>query len=126
MLGADMVIHGTLTLGVFFQFTAMLAYFLDPVKNILGLQSVIQSAAVSAKRLSGILELCEEKDEERGRSAIAEASQKNEKNAKIAKIERSDKINMMEKNEKENSGALTASFEFGGDISCLLYTSRCV
>lgn len=64
MIGADLVMHGNLTLGVFFKFTSILAYFLDPVKNILGIQSTIQTALVSAQRLGGILELDEEKHDD--------------------------------------------------------------
>ena len=123
MLGADMVIHGALTLGIFFQFTAMLAYFLDPVKNILGIQSALQSAAVSAKRLSGILELRQENEESEkhiessGYTAITDIEECRE-------LEREKMI----RREAGPDIDVPASFALTGDIAvrdlCFRYGSR--
>ena len=56
-----------MTLGSLITFNALLAYFLDPVKNLINLQPTMQTAIVAAERLSEILDLELEKvqDEKR-------------------------------------------------------------
>jgi ATP-binding cassette subfamily B protein len=52
-----MVIRGEITLGQLLTFNALLAYFLSPLKNLIGLQQQIQTAVVAAERLSEIIDL---------------------------------------------------------------------
>ncbi len=56
-VGAYQVIKGDLTLGQLLTFNALLAYFLDPVKNLINLQPMMQTAIVAADRLGEILNL---------------------------------------------------------------------
>jgi len=62
--GALMVIKGNITLGQLLTFSALLGYFLDPVKNLIGLQQGIQQAVVAADRLAEIIDLEIEIDED--------------------------------------------------------------
>ncbi|MCL6613197.1 MAG: peptidase domain-containing ABC transporter [Firmicutes bacterium] len=62
--GAYNVIKGRMTVGQLLAFNALLVYFLDPIKNLLGLQPIIQTAIVAADRLSEILDLELEKGSE--------------------------------------------------------------
>lgn len=66
-VGVANVISGSMTLGSLITFNALLAYFLDPVKNLINLQPTMQTAIVAAERLSEILDLELEKvqDEKR-------------------------------------------------------------
>ena len=56
-IGAYQVISGKLTLGELIVFNTLLVYFTNPMKNIINLQSVIQTAVVSADRLGEIIDL---------------------------------------------------------------------
>lgn len=56
-LGGYMVIQGKMSIGELFTFNALLAYFVDPIKNLIGLQPMMQTAVVAAERLNEILEL---------------------------------------------------------------------
>jgi ATP-binding cassette subfamily B protein len=56
-IGAYQVIKGDLTFGELLTFNALLAYFLDPVKNLINLQPMMQTAVVAADRLGEILNL---------------------------------------------------------------------
>ena len=51
-----MVQRGLLTLGSLITFQAMMAYFIDPMKNMIELQPTLQTAVVAADRLSDILD----------------------------------------------------------------------
>ena len=66
-VGVVNVINGNMTLGSLITFNALLAYFLDPVKNLINLQPTMQTAIVAAERLGEILDLELEKvqDEKR-------------------------------------------------------------
>ena len=66
-VGVVNVLNGNMTLGSLITFNALLAYFLDPVKNLINLQPTMQTAIVAAERLSEILDLELEKvqDEKR-------------------------------------------------------------
>mgnify|MGYP000889801708 FL=1 len=66
-VGAYFVIKGEITLGQLLTFNAMLAYFLNPLRNLIDLQAGIQQAVVAAERLSEIidLEIEDEVDEEK-------------------------------------------------------------
>lgn len=55
--GSLMVIRNEITLGQLLTFNALLAYFLSPLKNLIGLQQQIQSAVVASERLSEIIDL---------------------------------------------------------------------
>lgn len=56
-IGAYKVIQGELTLGQLMVFNSLLAYFVDPVSNLINLQPQMQTAIVAADRLGEILEL---------------------------------------------------------------------
>ncbi|MDD4112793.1 MAG: peptidase domain-containing ABC transporter [Herbinix sp.] len=56
-VGAYNVIKGNLTIGQLITFNSLLAYFLDPVKNLINLQPQMQTAIVAADRLGEILDL---------------------------------------------------------------------
>lgn len=60
--GAYSVIKGNMSSGQLLAFNALLAYFLSPVKNLIDLQPLIQTAIVASNRLGEILELNTEKD----------------------------------------------------------------
>ncbi|GAC43434.1 ABC-type bacteriocin/lantibiotic exporter [Paenibacillus popilliae ATCC 14706] len=61
--GAEQVIRGNLTMGQLIAFNALLAYFLEPIQNLMQLQSSLQSAVVAAERLGEILDLQPERQE---------------------------------------------------------------
>jgi ATP-binding cassette subfamily B protein len=62
-VGATLVIKGELTIGQLLTFNALLVYFLDPVKNLINLQPMMQTAIVASDRLGEILDLELEKSE---------------------------------------------------------------
>lgn len=62
-VGTVAVLDGKMTMGQLITFNALLAYFLTPIKNLINLQPTMQTAIVAADRLSEILELASEKDE---------------------------------------------------------------
>ena len=62
-VGTINILNGNLTIGELITFNALLAYFLDPVKNLINLQPTMQTAIVAADRLGEILDLDPEKKE---------------------------------------------------------------
>lgn len=56
-VGAAQVLKGNLTMGQLITFNALLAYFLDPIQNLINLQSSLQTAVVAADRLGEILDM---------------------------------------------------------------------
>ena len=62
-VGGVSVINGEMTIGALITFNSLLAYFLDPVKNLINLQPEMQTAVVAADRLGEILDLEAEKTE---------------------------------------------------------------
>ncbi len=54
------VLSGNFTLGQLITFNALLIYFLDPIKNLINLQPLLQTAIVAANRLGEILDLSTE------------------------------------------------------------------
>lgn len=62
-VGGVSVINGEMTIGALITFNSLLAYFLDPVKNLINLQPQLQTAMVAADRLGEILDLEAEKTE---------------------------------------------------------------
>ncbi|MBZ4647230.1 MAG: ATP-binding cassette, subfamily bacteriocin exporter [Petroclostridium sp.] len=60
-VGAWHVINGKMTVGQLLAFNALLAYFLDPIKNLINLQPMLQTAIVASDRLGEILDLEPEK-----------------------------------------------------------------
>lgn len=56
-MGFAMVIAGQVSVGALITFDALLAYFTEPIKNLIELQPTIQTAFVAADRLNDILEL---------------------------------------------------------------------
>lgn len=66
-VGGVSVIGGEMTVGALITFYSLLAYFLDPVKNLIDLQPQMQTAVVAADRLGEILDLEAEKTEKEHR-----------------------------------------------------------
>lgn len=64
--GAYKVIQGELTVGQLWVFNSLLAYFVDPVKNLINLQPMMQTAIVASDRLGEILDLELEKSKDEG------------------------------------------------------------
>lgn len=62
-VGTVNILNGNMTVGELITFNALLAYFLDPIKNLINLQPLMQTAIVAADRLSEILELSIENEE---------------------------------------------------------------
>lgn len=62
-IGTNNVLSGSMSIGELITFNALLTYFLTPVKNLINLQPALQTALVAAERLSEILDLTPEKDE---------------------------------------------------------------
>jgi len=56
-VGAINVLNGNISIGQLITFNALLAYFLNPVKNLINLQPMMQTAVVAADRLGEILDL---------------------------------------------------------------------
>jgi len=52
-----------MSIGQLLSFNALLAYFLDPIKNLINLQPMMQTAIVASDRLGEILDLELEKSE---------------------------------------------------------------
>ena len=69
-VGVKRVLDGELSLGSLITFNALLAYFLDPLKNLINLQPTMQTAIVAAERLSEILDLELEKTSNEERKII--------------------------------------------------------
>ena len=66
-VGTYEVLKGSMSIGQLISFNALLAYFLDPIENIINLQPQLQTAVVAGERLGEILDLELEKsiDEEK-------------------------------------------------------------
>ncbi len=62
-VGGVSVINGEMTIGALITFNSLLAYFLEPIKNLINLQPEMQTAVVAADRLGEILDLEAEKGE---------------------------------------------------------------
>ncbi len=56
-LGFGMVLENVVTVGSLMTFYALLAYFTEPVKNLIELQPMMQTAIVAAERLNDILDI---------------------------------------------------------------------
>lgn len=62
-VGAMQVLKGNMTIGELITYNALLAYFLNPVENLIGIQPTMQSALVAGERLNEIFDLDAEKNE---------------------------------------------------------------
>lgn len=62
-IGVIQVLDGNITIGTLLTFNALLAYFLNPIENIVNFQSTLQSAVVAAERLEEIIGTAIEKSE---------------------------------------------------------------
>lgn len=56
-VGFGMVLAGKVTIGSLITFYALLAYFTEPIKNLIGLQPMMQTAVIAAERLNDILDI---------------------------------------------------------------------
>ncbi|KEJ03437.1 bacteriocin ABC transporter ATPase [Clostridium botulinum A2B7 92] len=56
-VGTHEVLKGSMSIGQLISFNALLAYFLDPIENIINLQPQLQTAVVAGERLGEILDL---------------------------------------------------------------------
>ncbi|KXY56694.1 peptidase domain-containing ABC transporter [Bacillus cereus] len=63
-VGAISILNGEMTIGQLVAYNALLVYFLDPIKNLVDLQPTLQSAFVASKRLTEILDLDLEKNDQ--------------------------------------------------------------
>ncbi len=72
-VGGVNVSNGRMTIGALITFNSLLAYFLDPVKNLINLQPQMQTAVVAAERLGEILDLEAEKTESKHRKMSPES-----------------------------------------------------
>lgn len=72
-VGVVNVLNGNMTLGSLITFNALLAYFLNPVKNLINLQPTMQTAIVAAERLAEILDLELEKVQDGKRKLAPES-----------------------------------------------------
>lgn len=63
-VGANQVIRGNMTIGQLITYNSLLAYFLEPIQNLINLQPILQTAVVAADRLGEILDLEVEKQED--------------------------------------------------------------
>lgn len=70
-LGFSMALAGQVTVGSVITFYMLLAFFTEPIKNLIELQPTLQTAFVAADRLNDILEL-ESEDMESGDAPRAE------------------------------------------------------
>jgi ATP-binding cassette subfamily B protein len=66
-IGTYYVIQGKMSAGELLTFNALLAYFLEPIKNIINLQPMMQTAIVASDRLGEILDLELEKSPDEAR-----------------------------------------------------------
>ncbi|AEY66868.1 peptidase domain-containing ABC transporter [Clostridium sp. BNL1100] len=64
--GAWNVIKGSMSVGQLLTFNALLGYFLDPIKNLINLQPMLQTAIVASDRLGEIFDLELEKCQNEG------------------------------------------------------------
>ncbi len=62
-IGTMQVLDGNISIGTLLTFNALLAYFLNPIENMVNFQSTLQSAIVSAQRLEEIIGTAIEKAE---------------------------------------------------------------
>ena len=56
-VGFGMVLANKVTIGSLITFYALLAYFTEPIKNLIGLQPMMQTAVIAAERLNDILDI---------------------------------------------------------------------
>ncbi|MEH6890186.1 peptidase domain-containing ABC transporter [Bacillus sp. JJ864] len=63
-VGAIQVLKGSMTIGELITYNALLAYFLNPIENLIGIQPIMQSALVAGERLNEIFDLDAEKSEQ--------------------------------------------------------------
>jgi len=56
-VGFGMVISNQVTIGSLITFYALLAYFTEPIKNLISLQPMMQTAIIAAERLNDILDI---------------------------------------------------------------------
>lgn len=62
-VGAIQVLNGNMTIGQLITYNALLAYFLNPIENLISIQPTMQSALVASERLNEIFDLDPERDE---------------------------------------------------------------
>lgn len=72
-VGAWQVMNNNLTIGQLVAFNSLLAYFLGPIKNIINLQPMLQTAIVASERLGEILDLEVEKTDDENKKMVPES-----------------------------------------------------
>lgn len=72
-VGAYSVINGDMSVGQLLTFNSLLAYFIDPIKNLINLQPMMQTAIVASDRLGEILDLDLERHENEDRKISPES-----------------------------------------------------
>lgn len=69
-VGSVNVLSGEMSIGQLLTFNALLVYFLDPIKNLINLQPMMQTAIVASDRLGEILDLELEKKPNEDKKAM--------------------------------------------------------
>lgn len=69
-VGAVQVIHGKITIGQLISYNALQAFFLQPIQDLINLQTGFQEAFIAAERLGEILDLEGEKQSEERKIAL--------------------------------------------------------
>lgn len=75
-IGSIEVIHNNMTLGELITFNALVVYFFGPIERLVEVQPTIQSAVVATRRILEILDLNEEKANEKANSIELEKIEK--------------------------------------------------
>ncbi|WP_242302487.1 peptidase domain-containing ABC transporter, partial [Bacillus cereus group sp. BfR-BA-01423] len=74
-IGAIQVLKGNMTIGELITYNALLAYFLNPIENLIGIQPAMQSALVAGERLNEIFDLdLEKNDKEHNKVSLEKLS----------------------------------------------------
>lgn len=68
--GFSLVQANNITIGSLMTFYALLAYFTEPIKNLINLQPTVQSAIVAAERLNDILDISIEKEADKKNTSL--------------------------------------------------------
>lgn len=74
-IGFELVLVNQITIGSLISFYALLAFFTQPIKNLIELQPMIQTAFVAADRLNDVLDLQKEEQTQGGSSELPKVSE---------------------------------------------------
>ena len=69
-VGISQVLDGQMTLGAFMAFSTLSGYFTSPVSELVGMQTSLQEASISMKRLTGVLDYESEDEGDENRTEM--------------------------------------------------------